>query len=124
MTETQRQLMDKAQSSLDAAKLLLAQGFSDFAAARAYYSMLYAASAALAAEGLSFKSHGAVASAFGKQLANPGKVSRDLHRWLLDSQELRYAGDYLPSDRVSSESAQREIAHAEEFIREITAFLA
>lgn len=57
MTEDQEELLLKAQQSLVAAKLLLGNGFNDFAASRAYYTMFYAAEALLEGEGLSFSSH-------------------------------------------------------------------
>lgn len=45
MTPEQQALIDKARESLDAARLLLEEGFAGFAAARAYYTMLYLAQA-------------------------------------------------------------------------------
>lgn len=38
-------ILEKAQQSLDAAKVLADQGFFDFAASRAYYAMFYTAEA-------------------------------------------------------------------------------
>lgn len=45
------ELWQRAQEALRATRLLLAAGFSDFAASRAYYAAFYAASALLLAEG-------------------------------------------------------------------------
>ena len=45
------ELWQRAQEALRATRTLLAAGFSDFAAARAYYVAFYAASALLLAEG-------------------------------------------------------------------------
>jgi hypothetical protein len=42
MTAAQRDLLRKAQESLDAARLLHREGFHAFAASRAYYAMFYA----------------------------------------------------------------------------------
>lgn len=45
-------LFEKARRSLDAARLLLANGNADFAASRAYYAAFYAAEAFLLEQGL------------------------------------------------------------------------
>ncbi len=54
MTDEQRELLLKAQQSLEAAKLLLSNNYPDYATSRAYYSMFYIAEAFLEGEGLSF----------------------------------------------------------------------
>jgi hypothetical protein len=65
MTASRREIVElwqRAQEALRATGTLLAAGFPDFAAARAYYAAFYAASALLLAEGKTFRSHrGAVA---------------------------------------------------------------
>src|SRR5262245_12332589 len=56
------ELWQRTQEALRATGVLLAAGFPDFAAARAYYAAFYAASALLLAAGKTFRSHqGAVA---------------------------------------------------------------
>ncbi|MEP0885686.1 HEPN domain-containing protein [Trichocoleus sp. ST-U3] len=57
MTEDQLELLLKAWQSLSAARLLLDNGFPDYATSRAYYTMFYIASAFLEGEGMSFSSH-------------------------------------------------------------------
>ncbi|WP_017327275.1 HEPN domain-containing protein [Synechococcus sp. PCC 7336] len=47
MTDEQRELLLKAQQSLEAAKLLLANYYPDYATSRAYYTMFYIAEAFL-----------------------------------------------------------------------------
>ena len=94
MTEDQRELLQKAASSLSAAKLLLEGGYPDFAASRAYYTMFYVAEAFLEGEGMSFSKHSAVIAAFGKHFAHAGKVPVDFHRYLIEAQEARHTGDY------------------------------
>ena len=81
MDRTTRQLLDKAQESLAAARLLPQANYYGFAASRAYYRMFYAAEAALLALGLTFSKRSAVVAAFGQQLANKGLVPRHLHRY-------------------------------------------
>lgn len=50
MTDEQLELLLKAQQNLEAAKLLLANNFPDYATSRAYYSMFYIAEAFLEGE--------------------------------------------------------------------------
>jgi uncharacterized protein (UPF0332 family) len=57
MKPEQAGLPRKAHESLDAAKLMARQGYQDFAASRAYYSMFYVAEAFLLEKGLAFSKH-------------------------------------------------------------------
>lgn len=116
MTEEQRELMLKAQQSLDAAKLLLSNDYPDFAASRAYYAMFYIAEAFLAAEGLTFSKHSAVIAAFGREFAKPHRVSPDFHRFLIEAQELRTTGDYGQFNAVTIEQGAEQIHRAEAFL--------
>jgi uncharacterized protein (UPF0332 family) len=74
MTDEQRELLLKAQQSLEAAKLLLANNYPDYATSRAYYTMFYLAEAFLEGEELSFSKHSAVIAAFGREFAKPQRV--------------------------------------------------
>ncbi|GEM_PF-4469741 len=58
-------LLDKAKRSLFAVKLLLDQGYPEFAMSRVYYAMFYMAEALLMSQGLSYRTHGGVIGAFG-----------------------------------------------------------
>ena len=83
MTEDQQELLEKARSSLDAAKWLLKGTYPDFAASRVYYAMFYVAQAVLEGEGLAFSKHSAVIAAFGQHFARTGKVPIEFQRFLL-----------------------------------------
>lgn len=87
-------LLEKADRSLVAAERLLADGFPDFAAGRAYYAMLYATEALLLSRDLSFAKHSAVIAAFGQHFVKTGVFDPSLHRFLLDAFDLRNLGDY------------------------------
>lgn len=87
-------LLKKARQNADAATLLRAKEYWDFSASRAYYAMFYAAEALLLEKGMSFSSHSAVIAAFGKEFAKSGALDPKLHRFLIDGQDLRNAGDY------------------------------
>ncbi|MEL6259740.1 MAG: HEPN domain-containing protein [Cyanobacteria bacterium J06626_6] len=78
--------------------------------------MFYVAEALLDKEGLSFSSHAAVISAFGKTLAKPQKVPQEFHRYLIDAQAQRTSADYDLKPDMSAEDARKMISQAQSFI--------
>ena len=52
--------IERAEQSLGAARSLVAQGYYDIAASRAYYAAFYAATAVLLSEGLELSKHSGV----------------------------------------------------------------
>jgi len=117
MNQEQQNLLSQAQNSLEAAKLLYTNGYSGFAASRAYYAMFYVAEALLIKKGLSFSKHSAVCSAFGKHFVKTGIISSEFHQYLIKGMEVRHAGDYGKAESVTPESAKEQIAYAEEFLK-------
>lgn len=116
MTDEQRELLLKAEQSLAAAKLLLSNSYTDYAASRAYYTMFYIAEAFLVGIELSFSKHSAVIAAFGREFAKPKRVSPDFHRFLIEAQELRATGDYGQLNAVAPDQAAKQIDRAEAFL--------
>jgi uncharacterized protein (UPF0332 family) len=114
-TEVQA-LLSKARDGVRAARLLAQQGYADFAASRAYYAMFYAPEALLLSRALSFSSHSAVIAAFGKEFAKPGALDPKFHRYLIDGQDLRNAGDYDVGTPVTDEQAEEVIRWADELV--------
>lgn len=110
-------LLEKASQSIQAAKNLRRDGYLDFAASRAYYAMFYVAEALLLEDGLSFSSHSAVISAFGKEFARTGRLDQRFHRYLLDAQDVRNIGDYGIGPGVSEDQVLDSIKWAEEFLQ-------
>src|SRR3972149_2921643 len=117
MTDDQLELLLKAQESISAAKLLMDNGFSGYAASRAYFAMFYIAEAFLEGLGMSFSKHSAVIAAFGQHFAQTGKVPPEFHRFLLEAFELRHKGDYGLRQIITYEQAQEQIVRAEDFLR-------
>jgi len=117
LTEDQLELLQKARQSLSAARLLLAGGYPDYAASRAYYSMFYIAEAFLEGEGMSFSRHSAVIGAFGQYFARTGRVPVEFHRFLIEAQALRNSGDYGQLGAVTSNQATDQLTRAEQFLK-------
>lgn len=105
MSDEQRELLlkaqIKAQKSLQAAQLLLANHYLEYVVSRAYYTMFYIAEEFLDGEGLFFSKHSAVIAAFGREFAKTQRISPDFHRFLIEAQELRSTGDYGHLDIVT-----------------------
>jgi uncharacterized protein (UPF0332 family) len=116
MTTDKDELLQQARDSLAAAKLLLANGYAGYAAARSYYTMFYVVSAILLDKNLSFSKHSAVISGFGREFVKEGEVPTHFHRYLIEAQELRQMGDYGKSNEVTLDKAAEQIAYAEEFL--------
>ena len=116
MKPEQIALLRKAAESLRAAELLATNELFDFAASRAYYTMFYVAEAFLLNEGLTFSSHAAVISAFGRDFARTGRVPVEFHRYLIDAQDLRNQGDYDIDSAITEAEANQLIGQAEQFL--------
>lgn len=116
MTNEQLELLEQARHTLDAAKLLLDNGHLRDAISRAYYSMFYVAEAFLG-EPDSNRSHRGVILAFGRDVANAGKVPVEFHRQLIDAERLRSKADYRHRELVTPEEAQKQVADAEQFLQ-------
>jgi uncharacterized protein (UPF0332 family) len=121
--EQTRKLLDKAARAVHAAKTLLDEGDADFAAGRAYYSMLYGAEALLNEKDLRFRKHGGVHAAFGDQFVKTGLLDPKFHRWLLDAFDKRIQGDYGVEAVVTQEDVTQLIAQADEFLKEAQRYL-
>lgn len=116
MNPEQSALLQKAQDSLQAARLLAEQGFYDFAVSRAYYAMFYVAEAFLLGEGLAFSKHSAVIAAFGQRFAKTKRVSPEFHRYLIEGEASRNVGDYDVSPGLSKDEAVKQIIRATKFL--------
>ncbi|MFB6277860.1 MAG: HEPN domain-containing protein [Halothece sp.] len=116
MTPSQASILNKAVRSWRAAQTLYQEGFPEFAASRAYYTMFYVAEAFLEGDELSYSSHAAVISAFGREFAKPGRVPTYFHRYLLDAQDKRNRGDYSFDNDITPTQAQELIDQAAEFL--------
>jgi uncharacterized protein (UPF0332 family)/predicted nucleotidyltransferase len=116
MTPHQLMLLRKAVDSLNAAKLLADQGYYDFAASRAYYTMFYGASALLLGEGFTFSKHSTVIALFGQHFAKTGRVPVEFHQYLIEAMKVRPAGDY-GTIAIDKAEAAKQITRTEQFLQ-------
>ncbi len=115
MNQEESLIVKKAKENLDAAELLMEQGFLDIAASRAYYAMFYLAEALLLRKGLHFSSHSAVIAAFGKEFAKTGELSSEHHQNLIKAQTIRQISDYGYNEPLPVEDVKEVIHRAKVF---------
>jgi uncharacterized protein (UPF0332 family) len=115
MTLSVETYLKSATESLDAADLLVSQGFAGIAASRAYYAMFYLAEAFLLERGQEYSSHAAVISAFGRDVARHEIVPRIFHRYLIDGQTVRLLADYRGSP-ITDDEARLHIDRGREIL--------
>jgi uncharacterized protein (UPF0332 family) len=115
--------LERAEQSIRAARELVAGGFYDFAASRAYYAAFYAATAALLGEGLDLNKHSGVIAAIHQRFIKTGKLSKEQGRELNWLFELRNVGDYGVTVHVLQPDATRAIQAADSFLQAIKSLI-
>ena len=117
------ELWQRAQEALRATGTLLAAGFPDFAAARAYYAAFYAASALLLVEGKMFRSHRGAVALIHRDYIKSGRLPIDMGRILSTLSDLRSIGDYGGAIHVSHAEASVALSEAQQFLAAIQSLL-
>lgn len=109
-------LIDRADESHQAAKVLLDKGFFNYSAAQSYYTIFYLTEALLFSKGLQFSSHSAVMAAFGKEFAKSQILDPKYHRRLIIAERRRETGHYGEESSVTDEEARESFEWADEFL--------
>jgi len=120
-------VMNKAQTALASARILLDAGDTDGATNRAYYAMFDAAIAALSWAGAAAdqgppKTHGGLIASFGQNLVRTDKLDSEFGRAINRVQELRLTADYL-AEPVPLDKAKWAIEEADRFVAAVSALL-
>jgi uncharacterized protein (UPF0332 family) len=117
MKEATQKLLTKAHESIKAAEILTRERQHTFAASRAYYAMFYVAEALLYEQGLKFKKHSSVQSAFGEQYVKPGTFDAKFHKAFVRAFENRLISDYDIDAAIPPEAVQVMIEEAAESLQ-------
>ena len=123
ITPELQKLLDYADESHKAAKVLIDSGFIGFSAAQSYYTMFYLTQALLLSKALKFSSHSAVIAAYGKEFSKTKLLDPKFHRHLIVAEERREDGHYGASENVSNEDALESFVWAEEFMQAVKEYL-
>ena len=117
-------LLDLADESHAAAKVMIDKGFARFSAAQSYYTIFYLAQAMLLTKGLTFSKHSAVVAAYGKEFARTHLLDPKFHRYIIDAQERRQVGHYGGEhEGVTEEQALESFQWAGEFMEAVKSYL-
>jgi uncharacterized protein (UPF0332 family) len=116
--------LERADESLDAARVLLEKRLDRSAVNRAYYAMFYAVLALLATHKQETSKHSGAISLFDKEFVKSGAFSRDFSRWLHEAFDLRQRADYAIEFQVTRKEAEITLEHAVSFVGEVRAVLA
>jgi uncharacterized protein (UPF0332 family) len=116
-------LIEKARRYLRSTELLIQDGDYDSAVSRAYYAMFYAAEAALLKKEMTFSSHKAVISAFGRYFVKTGIFDKRMGRDLNIIFGERQLGDYESNFSISEDNARHALEIAQGFVDRIAAWL-
>lgn len=116
-------LIEKARRYLRSADLLIHDGDYDSAVSRSYYAMFYSAEAALLKKKMTFTSHKAVISAFGRYFVKTGIFEKRLGRDLNIVFDERQLGDYESNFSISEDNARHTLESARGFVDEVAEWL-
>ena len=116
-------LLERADESHKAAKILIDGGLARFSVAQSYYTMFYLVEAMLYSKGLRFSSHSALVAAYGKEFAKTGILDPKFHHYVLVTQKRRETGHYGVEKIITNEEALESFQWAEEFMQAVKAYL-
>ena len=115
--------LERAQESLDDARLLADAESWNTCVNRLYYSCFYAVSALLIRDGLASSRHTGIRSLFNRNYVRTGVVSRELARLYNDLFEHRQESDYADFVRFQADQVRPWIPQTEAFIAHMAALL-
>jgi uncharacterized protein (UPF0332 family) len=119
-----RDFLEKAAESMDAADLLLENGYVNIAASRTYYGCFYTAQALLFSLGLEYSSHRQVVAQYGRHFSKTRLLDPSYHALLLTAFDLRQFADYQVENPVKAEVVSDLIAGGRSFLKAASDYLA
>ena len=115
--------LEKAQTCLTDAKLLLQNNSFMAAANRAYYAIFHSARAMLALDGEDRKRHSGVISYFQEHYVKNGTIEKVYAHILQNAFEIRQEADYEDFYVLSKNDASQQISNAEMFVTRISEYI-
>ena len=105
------------------ARDLLRLGHWRGAVSLAYYSMFYAAKAALVSVGVDLRKHRQAGSTLSEHFVRTGLLDQKFNRLLMKAMRARELSDYDPRQIVTEEDAKSALDNAEQFVKAIRKLL-
>ncbi len=122
MSPRSEEFIDSARARLRGARHALSAGDLDLAVSAAYYSMLYAARAALSERDEHARRHGGTWGLFHRHFVASGAFDQDLHSLAHQAQEAREGADY-EAKTPPAEEAERYVQGAADFLAAVEQML-
>lgn len=116
--------MERAEETLEEARILASANHWNACVNRLYYSCLYAVTALLVRGDFSSSRHSGVRSLFNRHFVKPGILPADLARIYNDLFERRQEADYLGLVRFDENQVTPWIPREQAFIEQIVFLLA
>ncbi len=123
MREGTRQLLDKAEAALAAAKRDIEASAPDQAIVRAYYAAFHAATALLHEHGEHARTHSGIQHRFYKLFVQTGRLDVNLSRILVSLFQSRQEADYSFEAAFTIENAQDAVENASVLMDSVEAFI-
>jgi uncharacterized protein (UPF0332 family) len=115
--------MQRAEESLRAAVIMYEKDILSFSMNRIYYSMFYAAQAALTLKGVSFSKHAQVKSYLNRELVKTGIIPISLGRIYNKAFEYRQKFDYVDFAEPNKDLVESYLKEARVFLDGIEQYL-
>ncbi len=115
--------IEKAEKKVKVAEKLLNSGDYEDAISRAYYAVYHASQALLLSVGQRAETHKGLVTLFSLLFVKTGKFKKDLGRYLANLKDDRESSDYEVFSYIDSETAEKGIKEAKEFLKETKKYL-
>lgn len=115
--------IEKAEKKMKVAKKLLKSKDYEDAISRAYYAIYHAAQSLLLSEGQKTETHKGLVTLFGLLFIKTGKFKKELGKYLANLKDDRESSDYEVFSYIDSETAEKAIKEAMEFLEETKKYL-
>ena|SRR2546428_5411498 len=122
MTDEQPSALARSRQELEAARVLVREGFGEQSISRAYFAAFFAAEAALLVLGETRSKHSGVISAFGKRVVRDGGLDESVGRLLRSLFERRNQADH-GSASLTLEEAEVALRDAEQYVDAVAAWI-
>ncbi len=124
MNAESRLYLEYARRDLRAARSNLNMGYFHVVVSRAYYAMLYAASALLSSKGITRSKHSGVLSAFGEYYVKTGLIEPEYAKMIGRAFDSRLDSDYDVVYQVDQSTAEEILRDAQRFVDRVEDYFA
>jgi hypothetical protein len=108
-----------AEGKLAEARDVLRLGHWRGAVSGAYFTMFYAAKAALVSVGVEVRKHSGLGPNLSEHFVKTGLLDQNYNRMLMQAMRAREISDYDPHEVITQSGAEQAVANAEEFVAAI-----